>query len=109
MNKPNSIDAARPEANETTLCGVTDCDGIMHDENDVPANWDHRVSLDHFDGNAISLEVVASKGMTYTGNILMEATGDAMTAADLRAEALKYEQYPSVLRNLADRLDALNV
>lgn len=100
-------DAAWATAREAS-CTVEGCDGEMHDANAPADSWAHSLTDSEFDNGTVKLGLWTTDTKTFTADLNIEGETDAMTAAQLRAEADLYEAYPAFLRAAADKLDALN-
>jgi hypothetical protein len=90
---------------ELTECGVTGCDGTMHDPAQDQSEWAHRVADEYFDGSSVEVAIWV-EGSTVDASINLRANS-TMSADDFRREADIYETYPAWLRSMADRIDAL--
>lgn len=88
-------------------CGIPGCDHDLHDDTPMDEQI-HRVSHVLFDDGEVELELNFYKG-TFYGDMWLEGIGSEMTPAELRAKADLYESLPSVLREQANRLEALLV
>jgi hypothetical protein len=92
---------------EATPCTVPGCDREMHDPDMDSGEWYHRAANTDFDGGAIKLELYCVDAGAYIGHLSLERTFSEVSPADLRAKADLYDGLPTLMRQYADQLEAL--
>lgn len=98
---------AEDAAAQAVSCGISGCEGSYHEAGVPQDEWTHSRAEIFFDPS-VSVQVLCERDQATARGFIQYESARSLTAAELRAEADRFERFPDWLREQADTIEAFD-